>query len=207
MLSAAWADPVSESLHGMRHYVVRRHRPGAMGLYRAYDDHFLLAGRLEGGGLSSFVRIYSDPSALTGMTPGKDADCCEIPLPHVHNRKAVRIAPVVTLRAAVARPRQGRLNRLIYETRQQEGAQRMRDGAELRQEEPAGWHASADSAAAGAAHGARGSRTTHARITRNVRPKTPPRRTAPRLLQLPVDARPMMRATCALQGRAAHLAA
>ena len=70
-------EALCEALHGMRHYVVRRHKLGAFSLHRDYDGQFLLAARAEGGGISSFVRIYSDQSALTGMTPGKDAKCCE----------------------------------------------------------------------------------------------------------------------------------
>ena len=66
-----------EPLHGMRQFVLRRHKHGALSLHREFDDQFLLAARSEGGGISSFVRIYSEASALTGMTPGKDATCCE----------------------------------------------------------------------------------------------------------------------------------
>ena len=76
-VSPGGPEALCEALHGMRQYVVRRHKHGAISLHRAYDDQFLLAARGEGGGISSFVRIYSDPAALTGMTPGKDAACCE----------------------------------------------------------------------------------------------------------------------------------
>ena len=62
---------MSESLHGMRQYTVRRHPKGAITLHR-HDDQFLLVARAEGGGISTFWRLYSEP-ALTGMTPGKGA--------------------------------------------------------------------------------------------------------------------------------------
>ena len=62
---------MSESLHGMRQYTVRHHPKGAITLHR-HDDQFLLVARAEGGGISTFWRLYSEP-ALTGMTPGKGA--------------------------------------------------------------------------------------------------------------------------------------
>eukprot|EP01043_Picozoa_sp_COSAG02_P039209 COSAG02_NODE_3079_length_7411_cov_31.125957_8_plen_113_part_00 len=87
-------EALCEALHGMRHYVVRRHKYGSFSLHRDYDGQFLLAARAEGGGISSFMRIYTDQSALTGLTPGKDADSCQ-PHPISHcsapPRSAARI--------------------------------------------------------------------------------------------------------------------
>jgi hypothetical protein len=65
-----YADPVRV----ITEMTVRRHNKGSYALHMMTDDgpQFVLAARAEGGGVSSFLRLYSEPAAQ-GLTPGKAA--------------------------------------------------------------------------------------------------------------------------------------
>lgn len=74
-----------EPLRGVAEFVVTRHNKGSYSLHQLLatdycadeggsgsERVFLLAARAEGGGVSSFLRLYTEP-AVSGMTPGKAA--------------------------------------------------------------------------------------------------------------------------------------
>ena len=79
------AASVAEPLRGVTEYVICRHNKGSFSLYQllqhgdrahaaegAAERVFVLAARAEGGGISSFLRLYTEP-ATSGLTPGKSA--------------------------------------------------------------------------------------------------------------------------------------